>query len=271
MKLYMVVGYTPRQPTADLKMMRAGQGKQGTLVGVKEPVDGNIVKWGSREPTVLVVTEVRETKPDRIQLWAIIKPRNGLCVPHAIGQDLVFYRHEFRDSVSGHKKRCGRWNANVALHSVKPGVDAAPLTEKQQQFKRARNGTRFVFVPNVSLCNEIAFLAANYACTSDNWFLQEIEDVLQSVDNNIKYRPLPENSGLHTFVEAEDELTEDQGLAVVADFLAMWPGTPHVVAEHVMVLQAAMVKTQTHLSYRLLKPFIAEGCWQISEGEVDAD
>ena len=224
-KLYLVVGYTPRVATADLKTMRAGQGKQATPVGVKEPADGKVIEWSHAEPPVLVVTEVLKEKPDGIQLWALIKPKNGLRTPHSIGQDLVFYRHEFRDSVSDLKKRCTSWNAKVAFHSVKPGMNAAPLTEKQKQFKRARDPVKLVFDPNVSLCNEIASLAANYFHTNDQWYLQEIKDVLRAVDDDLNYRPLAENSGLRMFIEAEDKLNEEQSEAVATDFLAMWPGT----------------------------------------------
>jgi hypothetical protein len=270
-KLYLVVGYTPRVPTADLKTMRPGQGKQSTPVGVKEPNDGNIIPWSKTEPPVLVVTEVLEQKPDGVQLWALIKPKNGLCTPFSISQDLVFYRHEFRDSISDLRTRCTSWNAKVAFHSVKPGMNTAPLTEKQKQFKRARDPVKLVFDSNVSLCNEIASLAANYFHTKDQWYLQEIKDVLRAVDADLNHRPLAENSGLRMFIEAEHDLTEEQCQLVAADFLTMWPHTPHMEGEYVRVLKSALMDTETHLPYRLLKPFLAEGCWLIGEAEVTVE
>jgi hypothetical protein len=268
-KQYLVVGYTPRVATPDLKMMRAGQGKQATPVGVKEPADGKIIRWDLEQPPVLVVTEVLEEKPDGIQLWALAKPKNGLCKPYSIGQDLVFYRHEFRDSVSDVKKRSTSWNAKVAFYSVRPSMNATPLTERQQKFKRARDPIKLVFDPNVSLCNEIASLAANYYHTNDQWYLPEIKDVLRSVDDDLNYRPLAQNSGLRYFIESDEELSEEQSQDVVADFLAMWPNTPHILGEYIRILKKALIiHPETHLPYRLLMPFLAEACWVIGEGEV---
>ena len=181
-----------RFPSDDLQKVAPWQKKQ-KAVGTKAPSAEHIIKWDPKEPPVLVVTEVLNQQPDGIQLWALIKPKNGVCVPHQISQRVVFYRSQFRDNTTDIRNRGANWNTKVAFHSVKPGLIAAPLTEKQHKFRHARDPVKLVFDPNVSVCNEIASLAANYYHTNDKWYLREIQAVLRAVDSDVHCRDLSDN------------------------------------------------------------------------------
>jgi hypothetical protein len=157
-----------------------------------------------------VVTEVLGQQPDGLQLYALLQPRNGLCTPYSISRDFVFYRAEFRDNTTDIKNRHTNWNLRVVHHSVRPGLDSAPLSQKQEKFKRTKDPVKLVFDPNLSLCNEIASLAASYNHTKKPWYLQEIKSVLEAVDGDLNYRPLSENVSLRLFVEAEQPFYEEQ-------------------------------------------------------------
>jgi len=269
-KKYMVVGYAQRFPSDDIQKVAPWQKKQ-KAVGNKAPSAEHIIKWDPKEPPVLVVTEVLNQRPDGIQLWALIKPKNGVCVPHQISQRVVFYRSQFRDNTTDIRNRGTNWNTKVAFHSVKPGLMGAPLTEKQQKFRHARDPVKLVFNPRVSLSNELLSLGASYRHTKDPWFLKEIQAVLRAVDSDVDCRPLPDNAGLRLFVESKEPIDEEQSQMVVRDFLEMWPGTKHIVVENVKTIQHVMLKERLHLEYHFIKPFLAEACWLMGEGKVDEE
>jgi hypothetical protein len=270
LKQYMVVGYVQRFPSDDLQKVAPWQTRQ-KAVGTEAPSAEHIIKWDPKEPPVLVVTEVLNQQPDRIQLWALINPKNGVCVPHQISQGVVFYRSQFRDNTTDIKNRGPNWNTKVAFHSMKPELIAASLTEKQQKFRHARDPVKLVFNPKVSFSNELLTLGACYRHTKNPWYLKEIQAVLRAVDSDPNCRPLLENAGLHIFVESKEPIDEEQSQMVVRDFLKMWPGTKHIVAENIKTLQHVMLKERLHLEYRFIKPFLTEACWLMGEGKVDEE
>lgn len=127
---------------------------------------------------------------------------------------------------------------------------------------------------HISLCNEIASLAANYMHTLDEWFLDEIKSVLKSIDSDVNYRPLPENPGLRNFVEAEECLTQEEAEEVVEECVANWKTTGSVTAQNVMRLHMYLKKSTAFLRYRYLRAFITEGCFQLEKssfGEEDEE
>ena len=270
LKKYMVVGYVQRFPSDHLQNIAPWQKRQ-KAVGTEAPSAEHIINWDPKEPPALVVTEVLNQPPDRVQLWALIKPKNGVCVPHQISQVVVFYRSQFRDNTTDIKNRGASWNTKVAFHSVKPELIAASLTEKQQKFKHVRDPVKLVFNPKVSLSNEILSLVASYRHTKDPWFLKEVQAVLRAVDSDSNCRPLPDNAGLHLFVESKEPIDDEQSQMVVRDFLEMWPGTKHIVAENIKTLQHVMLKERLHLEYRFIKPFLTEACWLMGEGKINEE
>lgn len=126
---YLVVGYALRSQPQGIDLTKKIKSLQKQKpVGVTEPKEEDIFKWDDAQPPVFVVTEIVKTQPEGIQLYALLNPKNGLCTPHSIAQDQVFYRHEFRDGTTDKKSRGPAWNGNVAQHSVRPGIDGAPLS-----------------------------------------------------------------------------------------------------------------------------------------------
>jgi hypothetical protein len=259
---YLVVGYAPREIKDYMKKKRQGLEKQRP-VGSAAPPAQDIIPWDPARPPMIVVTEILPQQPEGIQLWALIYPKNGLCTPIGISQDLVFYLHEFRDNTTDGHKRASNWNRNVALQSIKPGL-GAPRTSKQLAFKHAKDSVKLVFNPNVSLANEVASLIAGYVHSPSDWFLDEIVSVLKVIDDDLNHRPLPENSGLRMFVEVTGELSAEQATRVVEDFKINWPDVPHVTDKSIMELKRGLGLAEVDLEYKLIRPFIAEGCWRMS-------
>lgn len=95
--------------------------------------------------------------------------------------------------------------------------------------------------------------------------------ILESLDSDLNYRPLPENLGLREFIEAKKPLGEEESNCVVEEFLQMWPNTPHILPENIRLLQETLLTQDIFLEYRLVKPFLTEGCWMIGQEEVGKD
>jgi hypothetical protein len=267
-KQYLVVGYTPQQPMPNLKTTISNKQQP---VGCTRPDNKHIIPWNNKEIPVLVVTELLSQPPKGTQLYALIKPKNSLCTPHSIAQDFAFYGSKFRDNTTDKRSRGPNWNAKVTFFSVKPGVNSALLTDKQEKFWRARDSIKLVFDANISLANEIAFLAVDYHHTKEKWFLDEIQATLLAVESDINYRPLPENAGLRLFIKAEEAIDKEQSQQVVDDFLYLWPNTKHIGPKNVRLLHKTLLQEDVHLKYRFLKPFLMEACWVIGEKEVSKE
>ena len=71
-------------------------------------------------------------------------------------------------------------------------------------------------------------------------FLDEIVSVLEVIDDDLNYRPLPENSGLRMFVEVTGELSVEQATRVVEDFKSNWPDVPFVTDKSITNLKKGL-------------------------------
>lgn len=262
LKKYVIVGYASRHKIEHLNVQSKGSHvKKQKPLGVELPDDPALIhRWDDKEPPCYVVAEIINRKPYSIQLWCLLNPSNQLCTPYTIGQDEVFYRHEFRDSTTNIKDRGPNWNKKVEFHIVRPGEEDTPLTEKQARFKHARENIKLVFNPNVSVANEVAFLAKGYERKKDIWFIREIQSILKSIDGDLNFRPLKENRGLRKFIEEEEEMDEESSELVLQDLTALWPSlnVESVSAKQVQKLHEALWKTKTRLPYRFIRPFFAE-------------
>jgi len=169
-----------RQVPDHLKKMRVGLRKQKP-VGTTSPDPAQIIAWDDQQPPIIVVTQILPKQPEGTQLWALLYPKDGLCKPVGIAQDIVFYAYEYRDATTDSSKRAPSWNRKVAIHAIRPSL-SPPLTQKQHKFKYAKDSTKLVFSPNISLANEVASLVASYAHTPDKSFLDEVKSVLKEID-----------------------------------------------------------------------------------------
>ena len=266
---YLIVGYALRyKPEEDLTKKKIGQLKQRP-VGISPPKDEDFFKWDPESPPVLVVTEILKTPPEGIQLYALLYPNKGLCTPCSIPQSLVFYRHEFRDGTTDKRTRGPSWNQNVAQHSIRPGLNEKPATQKQHKFKRAKEFTRLVHSPNISLALEMASLAAGYRETKEKWFLDEMKTMLNNIDSNANYQLLPSNPGLREFAESKKNFTMELAHQVANEFSNNWPSATPISAIHVLKLKQQLIESKIFLEYWLVKPFLIEGCYRLSYADCE--
>ena len=103
-------------------------------------------------------------------------------------------------------------------------------------------------------------LAKCWEYTADPWFLVAIKDVLKEADADLNCRPPEECRELQLFIEKEEELdiaTADQAIREVK---ATWPQVQGVKADGTLMLKKGLLVSGAMLPYRLVLPFISEGC-----------
>jgi hypothetical protein len=85
---YLVVGYALREPEPGT-LTASKEGKKQRPVGIAR-LD-SVIAWD--ESNVLyVASKIVEGPKQGVQLWALLKPKHGVCTPYQIGQDVIFYR-----------------------------------------------------------------------------------------------------------------------------------------------------------------------------------
>jgi len=73
------------------------------------------------------------------------------------------------------------------------------------------------------------------------------------------------------FVEASKELTMDQADEVEHDFINNWGETKYVTSQRIKPLKDFLLKASVDLPYRLVKAFITEGCYHVSQVDFGTD
>jgi hypothetical protein len=267
---YLVVGYALRETD---KTLSNAAGKKIRIGGERSPPDYTI-KWNEKAIPLLVVTEILEDRPDGIQLWALLKPRNGLCSAFQIAQDQVFYRYEFRDPTTSIRERSSNWNKLVAAQSVRPGINR-PLSSKQLLYKKAKDTARVLLPANQSFLNEVLLLVSGFEKVQDPWFLEELKAVLSEADEDLKFTPLPRHTALRKFAEKGEEFCDDDAILLQEELGDTWPeiDKAHCTKESILLLKEAYDTSETLevIEYRLLRGFLAEGLYVVSKKIQDDD
>ncbi|TAQ90573.1 hypothetical protein B7494_g1098 [Chlorociboria aeruginascens] len=124
---YLLVGFTCRGLPDEHKNLSPDQKKQ-------QPVGTSVSPNSTIEPSelpIMVVTPIQEVEQPKIDLFALLGPRAGLCTPYQIGQKATFYLSQFRDGTTDKKLRGPQWNKLVAKYALRPSE--TQLSAKQIQ------------------------------------------------------------------------------------------------------------------------------------------
>lgn len=132
------------------------------------------------------------------------------------------YRHEFRDSETAIHTRASSWDRVVAAQFVSPGT-STPLSEKQHHFKKAKDTTRVLRQPQCSFINKLVLLISSFERRPDKRFLQELKTVLSTVDEDIKYAPIPGHTLARQFVDKSEDFQLHDTTQILAEISEQWP------------------------------------------------
>ncbi|KAF8854059.1 hypothetical protein BDZ45DRAFT_657175 [Acephala macrosclerotiorum] len=216
----------------------------------------------------MVVTQVQETEQPKVDLFVLLRPKRGLCTPHHIGQQNCFYLPKFRDGSTVLKERGPAWNALVAKQALRPSDRV--LSKKQMAYKKARNTSKVVLEPAVSLQNSICTHVECFAESSDMWHLQEISSILEQADQDLLFMPIASNTAMRKFVDNEEEFedgdstTEGGDAALMLEEVrALWPDLKEIDAADLAFLKRQLMTQDVTLEYRLLRPFLFEACYRL--------
>jgi hypothetical protein len=256
---YLLVGFTcPRLKDEHFKK-HSSQTKQKP-VGTYLAADGIIRCDGL---PVMIVTQTQDTEQSKIDLFALLRPRLGLCTPFHIGQKGCFYLPMFRDETTDLKLRGPAWNKLVAKQSLRPSDGV--LSSKQLTFKRARNTTKVILEPKVSLQNEICSLIECFGKTGEMWHLKELVSVLEDADDDLIFSPPASNTAMRKFIDNDDEFEGEYPALMVKELGQLWPDLKGIDATDLLILKEQLVRQHLVVEYRLIRPFLSEACFQIQE------
>jgi hypothetical protein len=261
---YLVVGITFHK-LGDLEP------KWNKIVNKAQPV-GHVIKDniisskdGDMLP-ILVVTKVLEEESN-IHLRALINPRNGLCRPHHISKEHCFYFPMFRDSSTAYEQRSANWSRLVADIAVK--TSSTPVSKKQAKYLKARNTTKVILEPIVSLRNEICCLVESFAASGQMWHLEELEYILEKADEDLKHAPPVANTNMHLFLSEDEDDDEafgdEEAEGMLKELEEYWSDLEGVTARRLILLRKQIVENKVEIEYKLLRPFITEACHLIQE------
>lgn len=120
----------------------------------------------------------------------------------------------------------------------------------------------------MSLVNELAALNLSFERYKQPWHLQELRSVLEVVQEDIRFQPMPAYWDLRKFADLGEVLTEEDAEKVVEDVQDLWKDVADVTVPAVLQLKEGLVAGQTFLSFRYLRGFIAQGCFALTKVET---
>ena len=134
---YLVVGYALRAiDDALTKSNKEGKDpNKANRSAQKAPYGSvplfNTFSWDDNAPPTIVVTPLLEKRPPKLETFALIYPHldTGLCKLHAIAKEVVFFRAEFRTSVSSFKDRKPEWSELCLARIVRDYVPPSGTTK----------------------------------------------------------------------------------------------------------------------------------------------
>ena len=138
-------------------------------------------------------------------------------------------------------------------------------------YRRAYDTTKLVYHPKKSVLNELLLYAALHERTYDDTYLAEMSALLEEIKPDLAAKPR-NYLQLRTFAEggkAELTIDDDDLQALVTEVKERWPTMKDVTSANLQRLYQGLLGQEISVPYKMLRPFIAEGCFRASQIEQD--
>lgn len=273
---FRIVGYVvPNLPPAYTNV--ADYHKKQKPVGVEMPADDDVgdppyvLDWetnNERQPRLLAVAPLAENRPKSTQLFVLMEPEAGLCTPYAIGQNLLFYRAEFRSTVSSVVHCRTAWNKNILDHSVvSTSGTPAKQTRRQIRYRRATDVGKVVVEPEEAFAKSLHFYMEGLRISGAPWIKDAMMKLMEKADHDLLYAPLPSNPGLRSFfhqpktnddemeIDEEDEESNVDTFGIkeaemmVTEVEAMWGDIEGLTARRILLLHELLTDKMSQIAY----------------------
>lgn len=86
---------------------------------------------------------------------------------------------------------------------------------------------------------------------------------MKQTDNDLQFM-IPDIQALDRFLDQEAQFINDDAVRMTAEMNNLWPKIQDVTPKRLMMLRRGIERTVNMLEYRLLRAFIAEGCYRAS-------
>ncbi|TGO53542.1 hypothetical protein BCON_0121g00230 [Botryotinia convoluta] len=202
-------------------------------------------KFDDNPMPILVVTDVIDAVDDNYQMryYALMSPKNGICIPNKVKIDNIYFVHEFRDLETALKTRKTTWGRLALAAAVRPDILATPTFLNVQ----------YLWPTNLIL------LAQTFAADPNRSTLQDIEASVQDAVADFQHRPPPSCTALRNFCEVDRDLSIEEAKDVVAEVQSLWPEVGEIRWEAVRQIKRGLVNLEAVLEYRLVRAVLAEG------------
>lgn len=278
---YLLVGWVPRS-LEDLgdagTTQRAAYLSNNVPVGVMKPPKGALLTFDPDDiddlPLMAVVKITDDEDPEsKVRTYVLLRQKDDTCTPYVANQKDIFYLAAYRDNTTAGHKRGGKWNQLVKKDCMRS--TNRPKTEKQRRYERARDQSKLILSPSLSLKNEITSLVAGYKQSKDPWFLDELQQVLVEIDQDLMLSP-SENSSMLLFgllddndvpldeTDSVETFTFSRARAMVTELSKMYTELD-CSAERLFLLHHGVRHAQLSIDYALLQPFLAEALYQLNK------
>ncbi|KAL9085736.1 MAG: hypothetical protein Q9165_007485 [Trypethelium subeluteriae] len=272
---YIVVGFVHIDIPPDREKRNESQTKQKP-VGLQRPNEEDITRYdagAAKLPLVVVYkhdpnqtdeTEVQSQQTSKVKLWALLNPQKELCTPHVVSCKEVFYLPMFRDETTVIQQRGPNWNRKIR-EVTGQATGAQLLSEKQNRYRRARDTTKITLDPLQSFGNEILALTSAFDHSREPWLLKALGTVLEQVNIDLKFRPLPNNTIMRKFVDSQNHLTMEEAQQMKMELVERWPGIQSISTESLMKLHYGIriCSKDLLLECSLLRPFLIDGAHRL--------
>jgi hypothetical protein len=210
----------------------------------------------------LVVTPIVSAEQNRTDFFVLLQPKLGLCTPYHITQSKTFYLPIYREESTAFGARLSAWNGMVMRQAYRPNPDHAH-SARQLMFKQASNATKLVLHSKISLQNTISCLAECFVKSGKLSHLQELSDVLELAEKNSMFIPPAKTIAMRKFVDNEEAFSTANADLMVQEISELWQDLGTISAPNLSTLKEQIVRDELIVEYQLLRPLIAEGCYQL--------
>ena len=119
-----------------------------------------------------------------------------------MNQQEIFFFSQFRTNLTVKSERGGQWSSKVRATIARITEGSTNLSKKQEIYQRAKDISRLLFEPKMSLSKELITLANVWINQRGKWPLGEMGKIPDAADRDLESMSSRHFDNLRDFAEA---------------------------------------------------------------------